>query len=555
MPSRCAPSLRPAAAALPAPCGRFGVEECLPGVEPATLKASSAAEDDLERAGEAEACGPPVMSFVLVRRMYQRTHRRLCLLMPRLALVDTATIKEEDDVSGGYENLHPVFAERLRRLNEACGTSILSGWRSSQRQQELYDGYMQGLPGYNPANQPGSSNHEACPWGEAMALAADLQGDLAQANARAGEFGLHFPIANVEPWHCQPVEVTYAYYGGFPAEWGGGLGRGVLKAGAQGQGVVECQQRLNAHGFACAVDGDFGPATEARVVEFQQAMGLDADGIVGAATWEALDVQPSDPQPAPIPAPTVTTGRRPAAELRLSSQGAALIAEFEGKSTVLYNDPAGHCTIGIGHLVHEGPTCGCEAEARFANGLSDEECYELFINEDVPRYEQPVRDLVSVPLKQSEFDALVSFTYNVGAGALEESTLRRLLNEGNYEGAANEFRKWCKAGGQVLEGLVRRRDREAAYFRSEWGDAAPPPPPPAEHPPWPGHLFQQGDSSHDIQVWQAQMKHRGWPIEPDGTFGPQTHAVVLQFQEEKGLAADGVIGQKTWEAAWTALVL
>lgn len=455
-------------------------------------------------------------------------------------------------MSRGYDNLHPVFAERLQRLNEACGTSILSGWRSSERQKELYDGYINGLPGFNPANRPGSSNHEACPFAEPMALAADLEGDLAQANARAGEFGLHFPIANVEPWHCQPIEVAYAYYTGIPEDWGAGVGRGVLEVGAQGQGVVECQQRLNTHGFECVVDGDFGPTTRARVVDFQRARGLEADGIVGPATWEALDVQPPEPLPAPVPGPTVTTGRRPASELRLSSQGAALIAELEGKSNVLYDDPAGHCTVGIGHLVHEGPTCGAETEAPFVNGLSDEECYRLFIDADVPRYEQPVRDLVSVPLKQSEFDALVSFTYNVGAGALEGSTLRRLLNEGDYDGAANEFASWCKAGGEVLEGLVRRREREAAYFRSEWGGAAPPPPLAADHPTWPGKSFQEGDASYDVRVWQAQMKHRGWPIEADGDFGPQTRAITIQFQEEKGLPVDGVVGEKTWDAAWTA---
>jgi GH24 family phage-related lysozyme (muramidase) len=250
----------------------------------------------------------------------------------------------------------------------------------------------------------------------------------------------------------------------------------------------------------------------------------------------------------------VDTGRRPAAELSLSSQGAALIAEFEGKRNQLYNDPAGHATIGIGHLVHEGPVSGSEDEARFAAGLTDEELYQLFITEDVPRYQQAVRDLVTVPLYQSEFDALVSFTYNLGAGALEESTLRRLLNEGDYDGAANEFPNWCNANGERLEGLVRRREREQAYFRSEWGGAAPPAPPVADHPAWPGRSFQQGDAGYDIQVWQTQMNHRGWPIQPDGDFGPQTAEAVRRFQAEKGLQADGVIGPKTWDAAWTAPV-
>jgi len=458
-------------------------------------------------------------------------------------------------MTDGYDNLHPIFAERLRRLNDACGTSVVSGWRSAQRQRELYDGYMQGLAGFNPANPPGSSNHEACPWGDPMGLAADLGGDLALANARAGEFGLHFPIANVEPWHCQPIEVSYAYFTGVPADWGGGLGRGVLQLGSQGQGVVECQQRLTVHGFSCTVDGDFGETTQARVIEFQTAGGLAADGVVGPATWAALDADAPQSQSQPVPVPTAapSTGRRPAPELKLSSQGAALIAEFEGKSNTLYNDPAGNCTIGIGHLVHGGPICGSDDEAPFAGGLTDDQCYRLFMDDDVPRYDQPVRDLVTVPLMQSEFDALVSFTYNVGAGALGESTLLKLLNAADYEGAANQFGEWCMAGGERLEGLVRRREREAAYFRSEWAGAAPPAPPGADHPAWPGRTFTDGDSGYDVRVWQKQMNHRGWSLEADGDFGPVTHETLVQFQQEKGLTVDGVLGEKSWDAAWIAI--
>ena len=102
-----------------------------------------------------------------------------------------------------YDGLHPVFAERLQQLNDSCGTWINSGHRSSEEQQTLYDLYLQGTG--NPANPPGSSNHEAEPWGTPMALAADLAGDLDTAHARAAEFGLHFPIAAAEPWHVQPV--------------------------------------------------------------------------------------------------------------------------------------------------------------------------------------------------------------------------------------------------------------------------------------------------------------------------------------------------------------
>ena len=366
----------------------------------------------------------------------------------------------------GYEGLHPVFADRLQQLNDACGTWIVSGRRSSQEQQYLYDLYLAGEG--NPANPPGSSNHEATPWGEPSGLAADIGGDLAVANARAAEFGLHFPIASTEPWHVQPVEVPFAYYTGIPRELGDVPGGrpGLLCRDARGQAVVDCQQRLNVHGFPCAVDGWFGEETEAAVIACQTAAGLEADGVVGKDTWAVLDGEP--PDAAPPPAPLPTAGRIPVNELRLSSQGAALIAEFGGKVNHLYNDPANHCTIGIGHLVHEGPICGCEAEAPYANGLSDEEVYRLFLEKDAPVYEDHVRRLVTVPLFPSEFDALVSFCFNLGGGALEESTLCRVLNEGDYAAAADEFGKWVKSGEETLPGLVVRREREADVFRSEW---------------------------------------------------------------------------------------
>lgn len=146
----------------------------------------------------------------------------------------------------------------------------------------------------------------------------------------------------------------------------------------------------------------------------------------------------------------------------LSTNGAAMIAGHEGKSNRLYNDPVGHCTIGIGHLVHRGNCNGSEPES-FRRGLSDEEVYDLFIR-DAKRFIDAVNRLITVPLSQNQFDALVSFTFNLGEGALEESTLRRKLNAGDYAGAANEFGRWVKADGEVLPGLVRRRREEAELF-------------------------------------------------------------------------------------------
>ncbi|EDH9820259.1 TPA_asm: lysozyme, partial [Salmonella enterica subsp. enterica serovar Typhimurium] len=81
-------------------------------------------------------------------------------------------------------------------------------------------------------------------------------------------------------------------------------------------------------------------------------------------------------------------------------------------------------------------------------------------------YENDVSRLVKVKLTQGQFDALVSFAYNLGARTLSSSTLLRKLNSGDYAGAADEFLRWNKAGGKVLNGLTRRREAERALFLS-----------------------------------------------------------------------------------------
>lgn len=84
--------------------------------------------------------------------------------------------------------------------------------------------------------------------------------------------------------------------------------------------------------------------------------------------------------------------------------------------------------------------------------------------EEYDAFERQVLALVKVPLTANQLGALVSFTYNLGAQSLKESTLRRLLNEGDYVGAAGQFARWNKAAGKVLKGLVKRRAAEAALF-------------------------------------------------------------------------------------------
>ncbi len=144
-----------------------------------------------------------------------------------------------------------------------------------------------------------------------------------------------------------------------------------------------------------------------------------------------------------------------AQSLGLSQNGLNLIKGFEGLRLSAYQDSAGVWTIGYGH------TGGVRPGQRISQAQA-----EQYLRSDVRWAEQAVRDNVKVPLSQNQFDALVSFTFNVGAGALKDSTLLKKLNAGDYAGAQAEFGRWVNAGGQRLEGLVRRRAEEAQLFGS-----------------------------------------------------------------------------------------
>ena len=150
--------------------------------------------------------------------------------------------------------------------------------------------------------------------------------------------------------------------------------------------------------------------------------------------------------------------------LKLSQRGAAFIARFEGCRLQLYNDPAGHCTIGIGHLVHHGPCNGSEP-AEFKRGITRERAFEL-LAEDAAEIVAAIRRRVGVPLTQPRFDALCSWGFNCGPGVFATSTLVRKLNAGDYASVRTELARWDKAGSppRPLPGLTRRRKAEGRLF-------------------------------------------------------------------------------------------
>jgi len=141
---------------------------------------------------------------------------------------------------------------------------------------------------------------------------------------------------------------------------------------------------------------------------------------------------------------------------KTSTAGRNLIRDFEGERLTAYPDPATNgdpWTIGVGHTgpdVHKGLTITREHS-------------DKLLSDDLARFEAGVNKLAS-ETTQAQFDALVSFSFNVGLGNLTRSTLLKKHNAGDYAGAQAEFAKWNKAAGKVMPGLTRRRAAEAAMY-------------------------------------------------------------------------------------------
>ncbi|KRJ17880.1 lysozyme [Acinetobacter pittii] len=141
-----------------------------------------------------------------------------------------------------------------------------------------------------------------------------------------------------------------------------------------------------------------------------------------------------------------------------SDVGVDLISSFEGTQFTAYDDGVGIWTIGTGTTVYPNGVKVKKGDACTA------EQAKTYFKHDLAKFEKTVNESVTVPLTQNQFDALVSLTYNIGSGAFNNSTLLKKLNKGDYQGAADQFLAWKKAGGKVLPGLVRRREAERALF-------------------------------------------------------------------------------------------
>lgn len=218
-----------------------------------------------------------------------------------------------------------------------------------------------------------------------------------------------------------------------------------------------------------------------------------------------------------------------------SNKGIELIKKFEGCRLAAYKCPAGVWTIGYGHT------------ANVTSGMAiTQQQADNYLREDLARFEKCISDNVKVSINQNQFDALVSFTYNCGAGAFKNSTLLKMLNQGNYKEAAEQLLRWDKANGKVLAGLTRRRKEERELFLSELSSEEPGQVITVKHN-FP--VLRKGTNNFYVKILQLLLLDKGIEVGvagADGKFGIDTCEAVMDYQVRSDLEKDGIVGKKTW---------
>jgi lysozyme len=146
--------------------------------------------------------------------------------------------------------------------------------------------------------------------------------------------------------------------------------------------------------------------------------------------------------------------------VKVSKEAIKLIRHHEGVRAKPYKCPAGLWTVGVGHLIGDGKTLPASWNKTFTN-----EEIDGILAADLKRFELGVHKMLpNVPLKQCEFDSLVSWCFNLGLGQFQRSTLRQALLRGDKEAAMESLVKYCRAGGKILKGLQNRRLDERKLF-------------------------------------------------------------------------------------------
>ncbi len=153
----------------------------------------------------------------------------------------------------------------------------------------------------------------------------------------------------------------------------------------------------------------------------------------------------------------------------LSNQGVQFLKDYEKFASSMYNDAAGHATIGYGHLIHEGKVSGKSSEKPFQQGLSEQNADKL-LRSDLKEFEKRVKRDVKTPLSQNQFDALVIFAFNVGKGGFSASSALKETNKNNFSAVPDKMKLWNKITNEKTgklefsQGLMNRRIEETEIF-------------------------------------------------------------------------------------------
>ena len=222
------------------------------------------------------------------------------------------------------------------------------------------------------------------------------------------------------------------------------------------------------------------------------------------------------------------------ANKRIGQAGLALIKQYEGCRLAAYRCAAGVWTIGYGH------TAGVQSGMTITQAQAD-----AYLRQDIAKFEGYVNNPAYVPiteqLNQNQFDALVSFAFNLGAG-----NLRKLCKGRTAAQIAQAMTQYCKANGKVLAGLRRRRAAEQALFNKPVSAATPAQN--TESEDYNMKTIKKGSKGNAVKVWQIIIGAAA-----DGNFGSGTESMTKTWQGNHGLTADGIVGKMSWKAGLEAL--
>lgn len=225
------------------------------------------------------------------------------------------------------------------------------------------------------------------------------------------------------------------------------------------------------------------------------------------------------------------------ANRRIGQAGLALIKQFEGCRLIAYQCSAGVWTIGYGH------TAGVHKGMKITQTQADE-----YLKQDVAKFEKYVNNPSYVPftdkLNQNQFDALVSFAFNLGQGNVKKLCTGRVMNQ-----IPSAMQQYCKAAGKTLPGLQRRRKAEAALYNKKVESCTGATTTTVkESEDYSMNTIKKGSKGNAVKVWQIII---GTTV--DGIFGSGTESITKTWQKNHGLTADGIVGKNSWKAGLESL--